>query len=312
MNRVRRSALALFAAALLGACGGDDASSTDTSAPVEPTSSPSTDPADSAPSEPAADAPSRIVSLSPTHTEMLFAIGAGEQVIAVDSLSNYPPEAAAVLTELSAFEPNVEAIAAYEPDLVVISDDFTGITEQLAAVDIDVWSGPAPFDLDDVYAQIQELGTVTAHSAGADELVGEMRAEVEAILAGAPELEEPLTYYHELDDTYFSVSANTFVGQIYGLLGLRNITDLTEVDTDYPQLSAEFVVSADPDLIFLACTVGCGTTAESVAARPGWSAVTAVREGGVVALDDDVASRWGPRVVELLRVAADAVAAHAT
>ncbi|MFZ1491043.1 MAG: ABC transporter substrate-binding protein [Ilumatobacteraceae bacterium] len=312
MNRVRRSALALFAAALLGACGGDDASSTDTSAPVEPTSSPSTDPADSAPSEPAADAPSRIVSLSPTHTEMLFAIGAGEQVIAVDSLSNYPPEAAAVLTELSAFEPNVEAIAAYEPDLVVISDDFTGITEQLAAVDIDVWSGPAPFDLDDVYAQIQELGTVTAHSAGADELVGEMRAEVEAILAGAPELEEPLTYYHELDDTYFSVSANTFVGQIYGLLGLRNITDLTEVDTDYPQLSAEFVVSADPDLIFLACTVGCGTTAESVAARPGWSAVTAVREGGIVALDDDVASRWGPRVVELLRVAADAVAAHAT
>lgn len=312
MNRVRRSALALFAAALLGACGGDDASSTDTSAPVEPTSSPSTDPADSAPSEPAADAPSRIVSLSPTHTEMLFAIGAGEQVIAVDSLSNYPPEAAAVLTELSAFEPNVEAIAAYEPDLVVISDDFTGITEQLAAVDIDVWSGPAPVDLDDVYAQIQELGTVTAHSAGADELVGEMRAEVEAILAGAPELEEPLTYYHELDDTYFSVSANTFVGQIYGLLGLRNITDLTEVDTDYPQLSAEFVVSADPDLIFLACTVGCGTTAESVAARPGWSAVTAVREGGIVALDDDVASRWGPRVVELLRVAADAVAAHAT
>ena len=312
MNRVRRSALALFAAALLGACGGDDASSTDTSAPVDPTSSPSTDPADSAPSEPAADAPSRIVSLSPTHTEMLFAIGAGEQVIAVDSLSNYPPEAAAVLTELSAFEPNVEAIAAYEPDLVVISDDFTGITEQLAAVDIDVWSGPAPFDLDDVYAQIQELGTVTAHSAGADELVGEMRAEVEAILAGAPELEEPLTYYHELDDTYFSVSANTFVGQIYGLLGLRNITDLTEVDTDYPQLSAEFVVSADPDLIFLACTVGCGTTAESVAARPGWSAVTAVREGGIVALDDDVASRWGPRVVELLRVAADAVAAHAT
>ena len=312
MNRVRRSALALFAAALLGACGGDDASSTDTSAPVEPTSSPSTDPADSAPSEPAADAPSRIVSLSPTHTEMLFAIGAGEQVIAVDSLSNYPPEAAAVLTELSAFEPNVEAIAAYEPDLVVISDDFTGITEQLAAVDIDVWSGPAPFDLDDVYAQIQELGTVTAHSAGADELVAEMRADVEAILAGAPELEEPLTYYHELDDTYFSVSANTFVGQIYGLLGLRNITDLTEVDTDYPQLSAEFVVSADPDLIFLACTVGCGTTAESVAARPGWSAVTAVREGGIVALDDDVASRWGPRVVELLRVAADAVAAHAT
>lgn len=312
MNRVRRSALALFAAALLGACGGDDAPSTDTSAPVERTASPSTDPADSAPSAPAADAPSRIVSLSPTHTEMLFAIGAGEQVIAVDSLSNYPPEAAAVLTELSAFEPNVEAIAAYEPDLVVISDDFTGITEQLAAVDIDVWSGPAPVDLDDVYAQIQELGTVTAHSAGADELVAEMRADVEAILAGAPELEEPLTYYHELDDTYFSVSANTFVGQIYGLLGLRNITDLTEVDTDYPQLSAEFVVSADPDLIFLACTVGCGTTAESVAARPGWSAVTAVREGGVVALDDDVASRWGPRVVELLRVAADAVAAHAT
>lgn len=283
----------VFTTAVLAACGGDDATPTTTT--------------EAAVTVPAASAPERIVSISPTHTEMLFAIGAGDQVVAVDSLSNYPPEAESVLTDLSAFEPNVEAIAGYEPDLVVISDDFTGLTDQLAALDIPVWSGPAATSFDDVYDQILDLGEVTGHLDQAQALVDQMRSKVDQIVADAPKLAEPLTYYHELDDTYYSVTSNTFIGQVYSLLGLRNIADQAEDTTDYPQLSAEFIVSADPDLIFLACSVYCGTTPEQVAARPGWDSISAVANGAVIPMDDDIASRWGPRIVDYLQAVADAV-----
>ncbi|HEY3485558.1 MAG TPA: ABC transporter substrate-binding protein, partial [Ilumatobacteraceae bacterium] len=91
-------------------------------------------------------------------------------------------------------------------------------------------------------------------------------------------------------------------------LGLVNIADAAGVDSAYPQLSAEYIIDADPDLIFLACTKYCDETAETMAARPGWDAMTAITEGHVVELDDDIASRWGPRVVDFLRTASDAVA----
>lgn len=306
MTRTHRAALVvgLLALGALAACGGDDGGSAEQPTSVAPVSTEAPQPT---PTSEAGEVPERIVSISPTHTEMLFAIGAGDQVVAVDSLSNYPPEAADVLTDLSAFEPNVEAIAGYEPDLVVISDDFTGLTDQLAAVDIPVWSGPAAADFDDVYEQILDLGQVTGHVSEAEALVADMRARVDEILASAPSLDEPLTYYHELDETYYSVTSNTFIGHVYGLLGLRNIADMAEGTTDYPQLSAEFIVSTDPDLIFLACSVYCGTTAESVAARPGWGSMTAVVNGHIFEMDDDVASRWGPRVVDYLEAVAAAV-----
>lgn len=307
MVRTHRAVWLVGALALgaLSACGGDDTTSGEvtTSVASGEAPAPETTAGPAAPGE----VPERIVSISPTHTEMLFAIGAGDQVVAVDSLSNYPPEAAAVLTDLSAYEPNVEAIAGYEPDLVVISDDFTGLTDQLAAVGIPVWSGPAAADFDDVYEQIVDLGEVTGHVSEAEALVAEMQARVDEILAGAPTLDEPLTYYHELDETYYSVTSNTFIGHVYGLLGLRNIADMAEDTTDYPQLSAEFIVSADPDLIFLACSVYCGTTPESVAARPGWESLTAVVNGHVIPMDDDIASRWGPRIVDYLEAVAAAV-----
>ena len=242
----------------------------------------------------------RIVSLSPTHTEMLFALDAGDQIVAVDSLSNYPEEAEAVRTDLSAYEPNVEAISAYEPDLVVIADDFTGLTEQLDSIGIPVWEGLAPTSLDDVYAQIEDLGARIGRSDEAAMTVGLMQSAVETILGQAPGLDLGLTYYHELDDTYYSVTSNTFIGQLYSLFGLRNIADVSEGTSDYPQLSAEFIVSQDPDLVFLADTVCCGVTAESVGARPGWGELSAVKAGLVFEMNDDLASRWGPRIVEYL------------
>jgi iron complex transport system substrate-binding protein len=255
----------------------------------------------------AADAPQAIVSLAATHTEILFAIGAGDQVIAVDDQSNFPPEADAVRTDLSGFEPNVEAIAGYEPDLVVLSED--PIQAQLESLGIDVWVGPAAMTLEDTYDQIEQLGALTGHEAEAAALVADMRAEMDAITASVSPPVEPLTVFHELDDTGFTVDSTTFIGSLYSRLGLQNIADRTEGDHGgYPQLNAETIIAADPDLIFLADTKCCGVTPENVAARPGWSAISAVANERVFAMDDDVASRWGPRVVDYYRQVAEAIA----
>lgn len=295
--RARRLFVAL-PLVLAVSCGGDDATP---NASVAADSSAEID--ESIPAE----VPTRIVSLSPTHTEMLFALDAGSQVVAVDSLSNHPEEAASVLTDLSAYEPNVEAISSYEPDLVVIADDYTGLTEQLDAIGIPVWEGLAPSSLDDVYEQIEDLGRAIGRVEEASEVVGLMKSGVESILSQAPGLDLGLTYYHELDDTYYSATSNTFIGSLYELFGLRNIADVTEGTSDYPQLSAEFIVSQDPDLIFLADTVCCGVTAESVGARPGWGDLSAVDRGLVFEMNDDLASRWGPRIIDYLWAISEAL-----
>ena len=258
------------------------------------------------------EAPQRIVSLSPTHTEILFAIGAGDQVVAVDSMSNFPAESAAVLTDISAYEPNVEAISALEPDLVVIGDDFSGLAEQLSAIGVASWVSPAPLNLDEAYQQIVDLGKVVGHADEAQSLTQEMQDEISGIVSGVEVPATPASYYHELDDMYYTVTGNTFIGSIYELFGMRNIADATEGDTDYPQLSAEFIVSQDPNVIFLADVNCCGATAETVAARPGWSGLSAVMSGNIVAIDDDIASRWGPRLVEFVQAVATGLAAYVT
>ncbi|HEY4606884.1 MAG TPA: ABC transporter substrate-binding protein [Acidimicrobiia bacterium] len=250
--------------------------------------------------------PGRVVSLAPTATEMLFAIGAGDQVVAVDEFSNYPPEAPT--TDLSGFEPNVEAVAALDPDLVVVSDDLNDIVASLTAIQVPVIHLPAAVTLDESYAQIEQLGLATGNLGEATALIGAMQEDIEELVASIPPSEEMSTYYHELDGSYFTVTSETFIGEIYALGGLENIADEAEdAETLYPQLSAEYIIDADPDLIFLADTKCCGESPETVAARPGWAALRAVSSGSVIALDDDIASRWGPRVVELLRAIAEAV-----
>ncbi|MGH8834185.1 MAG: ABC transporter substrate-binding protein [Actinomycetes bacterium] len=251
--------------------------------------------------------PAAIVSLAPTPTEMLFAIGAGPQVKAVDTLSNYPAEAPR--TDLSGFEPNVEAIAGYQPDLVVLTDDIQDVVAGLAALDIPVLRVPAANTLDDTYRQLSTLGTATGHPAEAAAVVAQMRADIQQIAGSVPERTDKLSYYHELDQTLFTVTSDTFIGQIYSLVGLQSVADPAGPQGGpYPQLSAEFLVDANPDLIFLADTKCCGQSAEMIAKRRGFAELSAVKDGRVIELDDDIASRWGPRVVDFLRVVADAVA----
>ena len=252
--------------------------------------------------------PMRIVSLSPSATEMLYAIGAGAQVVAVDDYSNYPAEAAALGTMLSGFEPNVEAIAGFTPDLVVIAYDPSSLVEQLNALSIPVFIASAAVSIDNVYEQIEQLGVLTGHAAESLQLSSQLQTDIEAAVAGITLPAEPLSYYHELDNTLFSVTSNTFIGQVYALFGLRNIADNVEAGNDYPQLSAEVIVSADPDLIFLADTKCCNETAGTVAARDGWGLLKAVTNNHIVELDDDVASRWGPRVIDFVVAIRDAIA----
>ncbi len=249
--------------------------------------------------------PQRIVSLSPTATEMLFAIGAGDQVVAVDDQSNYPSEAP--MTKLSGFEPNIEAIAKYEPDLVVASDT-AALQRPLKSLKIPLLVQPAAVTLDDSYAQMEQLGVATGNIADAADEVASIQAEIDELVTSVPDFDEPPTYYHELDDTYFSVTSETFIGHVYSLVGLRNIADKADkAGSGYPQLSAEYIIDADPDLIFLADTKCCNQSLDTVAARPGWEQISAVQNEAVIELDDDVASRWGPRVVEYLRIVVDAV-----
>lgn len=305
-RRLLAALLGLLLPLTLAACGGDDptpATSGDTTPAAADSAFPVTlsTPNGDVTLEEAATA---IVSLSSTTTEVLFAIGAGDQVVAVDKYSNYPEEAPE--GDLDAYEPNVEAIAAKDPDLVVVADDSNGIVAALTAIDIPVLFHDAPTELDAVYEQIVQLGQATGHVEEAEELADSMEADLAEVIEGADV--EGLTYYHELDNTLYSQTSNTFLGKLFGQLGLVNIADAVGGDSEYPQLSAEHIIEQDPDLILLADTKCCGQNAETVAARPGWSTLKAVAGGGVVELDDDVASRWGPRLVDLVRQVADAAA----
>ncbi len=249
--------------------------------------------------------PSRIVSLSATATETLFAIGAGKQVIAVDDQSDYPKSAPR--TTLSGFTPNVESIAGYRPDLVVISYDPKGLSEALGRLGIPVVHQNAAATLPGAYQQIRQLGKITGHTGEAGTLVATMKQRIAAIVAKARTKAAGVTVYHELDPTLYSLTSNTFVGRVYAMFGLRNIADAAKGGSEYPQLSPEYVISANPGLIVLADTVCCEQNARTVAARPGWSRIAAVRTGSVVRLDDSIASRWGPRLVNLVRAVGTAL-----
>ncbi len=256
--------------------------------------------------EPKTQYPQKIVSLSPTATEMLFAIGAGKQVTAVDEFSNYPPQAPK--TDLSGYLPNAEAIAAKRPDLVVLSGDTKGIKAQLETLQIPVYITGDATTMEDAYAQITELGKRTGHESEATALNKQISDDLTKLTRDLPKRTKPLTYFYELDPALYTATSKTFIGSLFTMAGLVNVADAADsAGTGYPQMSAEALIKANPDMIFLADTV-MGETPEKVKARAGWNTVTAVSANHVVALDTDIASRWGPRVVDLMRAIVDAVA----
>jgi iron complex transport system substrate-binding protein len=247
----------------------------------------------------------RIVSLSDAATEDLFAVGAGRHVVAVDEYSTYPPSAPR--TKLDGLEPNVEAIAAYHPDLVVISDNVDNLEQHLASLKIPVLLEAAPPNFAGLYGQMLALGAASGHAGAARTLVATLKRKVSAAVASVKRESPPLKVYDELDQTFYSVTSRTFVGQIFSMLGLRNIADGAGKTGTYPQLSGEYIVASDPDLIVLSDSICCGQSYTTVAARPAWSTISAIQHHEVIAVNDTIASEWGPRIVDYVQEVAAAV-----
>lgn len=253
--------------------------------------------------------PTKIISLSPSATENLFAIGAGKSVIAVDSYSNYPKSAPR--TKIDGFTLNVEAIAKYKPDLVVIQSTAAKageVVKQLNALKIKTYVEITPVNISAAYAEISDLGKITGHSSQARFVVARMKKSIAGILAKS-KLSGSKSFFHELDSTLYSATSSTFIGKVYASFGLTNIADAaaTADSGGYPQLQSEYVIKANPAIIFLADSQ-YGESATTVAARPGWSTISAVQGLAVIPLPADIPSRWGPRLVDFYRFVAQALA----
>ena len=262
----------------------------------------------------ASSTPQCVVSMSPTATETLFAIGAGKQVQAVDTDSNYPTSGLPK-KRVNALNPSIESVVGIckvtkahpsaKPDLVIISYDANNIQQKLTGLGIKVLLQGAPTTLGGAYQQITQLGKLTGHTSNAAKIVANLKTTIAKDVASLPkDPSKIVTTYYELDPTYYSLASNTFVGSLLKSLGVVNIADgkSTSADAGYPQLSAEYIVSANPKLIFLADTICCHVNQAAVAQRTGFSSVSAVVNNHVVGLNDDIASRWGPRLGTLMNL----------
>ena len=252
--------------------------------------------------------PTRIVSLSPTATETLFAIGAGPQVVAVDDQSDYPKSAPK--TTLSGFTPNVEAIASYRPGprRHLVQPPWPGRVAEPAADPGDLprraegRRGRVPAD-PPARPRHRARGRAPPASSAS------MKTRIGTIVRAARGKAGRLSVYHELTPDFYSASSQIVRRKVYAALGLENIADEADSSgTGFPQLSAEYIVASSPDVIVLADSVCCGQKPSTVAARPGWERINAVRTGSIVRVHDSIASRWGPRLVSFFRAMSAALA----
>ena len=259
----------------------------------------------------AAKIPSKIISLSPSATEDLFAIGAAKQVIAVDDLSNFPKNTP--VTKLSAFNPNVEALIAYKPDLIVIQSTATkadSIITQLRNLKIAVYVEHTPNNLAEAYAEISQLASITSHKTQAAKVIASMKTAIAQSIA-TKKLRRSSKFFHELDNTLYSATSSTFIGKVYADFNLTNIADgaATADDGGYPQLQSEYILKSDPQFIFLS-DGEFGENAKTVAARPGWAGISAVAFNKVVILPSDIPSRWGPRLVDFYQFVGNSISTN--
>lgn len=244
--------------------------------------------------------PRRIVSLSAHATDILCAIGAGDQIVAVERYANCP-EGSHEKPELDAYEPSVEAIAGYDPDLVYIFSDINGVVGAVRNLGIPVLYLELPESVGGVLEQIALFGRITGHREEADALVQSMRERLDAIDERLADIEQGPRVFHELDPTYFTVAPGSFIGDMYRILKAQNIAEGSS--EPYPQLSAEVIVERDPEVIVLADEPS-GVTADSVKNRPGWSEISAVRQDRICVVDPSLVSQPGPNVVDAIETLA--------
>lgn len=245
--------------------------------------------------------PQRIVSVAPTPTEILFAVGAGSQVVGVDDYSDYP-EAAKNLTKVGAFPLNPESIVALTPDLIVSSDLVP--RAQLDALGIP-YAIFADRTLEDVFKTIRLAGVITGHVTQADNLAKNLSARAEAVtnktLADGVSIPEVYVEYYPM----WTYGPGSFGDDLIRLAGGENIAAATS--SEYPEVTSEFVIAKDPHVIVYTVGVMSTTTPETIAARSGWENITAVEQGDIYSIDDNLLSRYGPRIVDGLEQLAEII-----
>lgn len=254
--------------------------------------------------------PERIVSLAPSVTEILYAVGAGSQVVGRTDYDNYPPEAEAVpsVGGFDASSISIETILDMEPDLVIAGsiyqDEVTKTLEGTGIKVIDV----DPESIADILVNIQTLGTITGHAGEAKVVVADMQARIDAVtgkVATIPQDERPLVFYEIWHEPLTTASNHTFTGELITLAGGINI--FGDLEGTYPTVSAEQIIEENPDVIVGPSNHSDQLTAEAIAARPGWGDLAAVRNGAVVIIDGDIISRSGPRIIDALEAIARAL-----
>jgi iron complex transport system substrate-binding protein len=298
--------LLCIAAAWAAACGGSGGGSTTTTPPTAaiteaPQSSfPLTLDESDGQKLTLTQAPQRIVSLSANATDIICAIGGGDQLVAVEQYANCPANSQAK-PALDAFQPSLEAIAAYQPDLVYVSTDAGSIVEALRGANVRVLYVALPTTLAGTLDQIQLFGQATGHAAEAASVVHGLQERIDGVKRAIDAVTAGPTIYHELDNTYFSAAPSSYVGDFYNVLKAQNIA--AGATEDYPQLSAEVIVQRNPDVIILA-DEDAGETADTVAARPGWDAIDAVKNRRICVIDPDIVSQPSTMIADGLETLA--------
>ena len=241
--------------------------------------------------------PERILSLSPSATQMLYEVGAGSQLVGVDEYSTWP--ANAPRTKFTGDESSAEDYLYLRPDLVIFAFASGTLVQQLQKLHIPVLVLPPATTIGNVDSQLGELGTATGHQTGAKNLESSFAADIASAVRGAKGKGRGATYYIELDPTnYYTATSGTFIGAEFSLFGMRDIASAAGHGSQYPQISPEYILKENPDYVFLADTVCCGINSANFARRPGFSVLAAVRLHHVVGLNDSVATQWGPHTME--------------
>lgn len=243
-----------------------------------------------------AAAPHRIVSLAGSATEIVFALGAGDRLVAVDNFSDFPAEAKA-LPHIGGFRTSPETVVSYKPDLIL------AITSGNLPAQLDALNQPLfifdPSDIEGVYRNIATVGKMLDRESEAQRLVADMRARIDAVAQKAKTAATKPRVLHEVDSTnptqLFVAGPHNFIDSMITIAGGINVAG--DAAVKFPKLIPEEIVARNPDVIILA-DARFGATPEMVAARPGWSVITAVKQKAIYPIDDDLVSRPGPRLVQ--------------
>ena len=241
----------------------------------------------------------KIISLSTTHTEIIQSLGAENTLVGVDAFSevDFPVEV------IDAYTVTAEELVPLNPDVVIIAFDFNGIVEGLEAQEINYVLLPPARNLDDVYAQITNIGEMVNKKSEASSTIRDMKLEINRIINNSNY--QDITVYHEIGYSYgiYSVNSESLIGEIYNLLGVTNIANSEEdpYGSGYPALSEEMVIESNPDFIVVGHSDYLN---KDLSIRDGWSDISAVQNSRVFFVDDTLASNWGTTTLQLVEVLA--------